>query len=281
MKIKTLSITFITSFLLVGSLTASKPRDPVSMIRAAPAVLVEKNTRAESYTCPVGTVLVSGNFCPQVEQPCLAYDERVRNVNGLAKCDRFGPSRCLSSTRRHMSFCIDIYEYPNIKGTLPTVMVSWNELKKNCESRGQRLCTDREWTFACEGEEMRPYPYGYVRDSTRCNIDNDWIAPDEKKLINPRTRKEEVARLDRRRLSGDMEVCVSVFGVHDMTGNVDEACLNESGQPYQTALKGGHSSIGARNRCRPTTLAHSEDYIGYSMGGRCCSETNKKEITNE
>ena len=41
---------------------------------------------------------------------------------------------------------------------------------KICQAQGKRLCTEREWNFACEGEEMRPYPYGWSREP-KCNQD--------------------------------------------------------------------------------------------------------------
>ncbi len=55
------------------------------------------------------------------------------------------------------------------------IYVSWYEAKSLCERSGKRLCTEEEWTFACEGEEATPYPYGYVRSDTKCVIDKPWF----------------------------------------------------------------------------------------------------------
>ena len=63
------------------------------------------------------------------------------------------------------SFCIDRYEYPNVKGQYPWVFVSWNEAAEVCERDGKRLCSETEWTFACEGEDAWPYPYGFERSA--------------------------------------------------------------------------------------------------------------------
>lgn len=66
--------------------------------------------------------------------------------------------------------CVDEYEYPNKAGEPPARLVSWRALKDACEAQGKRLCDEHEWTTACEGEEHLPYPYGWRRDNTACNI---------------------------------------------------------------------------------------------------------------
>lgn len=223
--------------------------------------------------CPETMAEVKGEYCPQVEQKCLLWDEKVVNVNGKVRCLQFQePSRCLSKTKKPLHFCIDTYEWPNKKDEIPTVMVSWHDMKKNCEAIGKRLCKDFEWEFACEGEAMLPYPYGYARGINVCNIDHQWIPFDEQKLSNPKTRTEEVNRLSQRTPSGSLLSCVSPFGVYDMTGNVDESVVNSSNNPYMSGEKGGHWAIGARNRCRPMTTIHNEFFAFYEIGGRCCKD---------
>jgi formylglycine-generating enzyme required for sulfatase activity len=71
--------------------------------------------------------------------------------------------------------------------------------------------------------------------------------------------------------SGTMPRCVSWAGVHDMTGNVDEWTVNETGQPFDSALKGGWWGP-IRGRCRPATTAHNEGFIYYQIGFRCCAD---------
>ena len=80
-----------------------------------------------------------------------------------------------------------------------------------------------------------------------------------------------VAWLDQRVSSGSMP-CISPYGVYDMTGNVDEWVINSSGHPYKSGLMGGHWVRGARNRCRPETVAHAESTVFYEIGGRCCKD---------
>jgi formylglycine-generating enzyme required for sulfatase activity len=99
--------------------------------------------------------------------------------------------------------------------------------------------------------------------------------PDESKWADPRTRAEEIVRLDQRDPSGARAACVSPYGVFDMTGNVDEWVVNENGspseKPYMSGLKGGYWGP-VRDRCRPMTTAHNEWHTGYQIGFRCCED---------
>ena len=47
-------------------------------------------------------------------------------------------------------YCIDIYEYPNIKGEYPLPAI-WTGSVKLCHKEGKRLCTQFEWQKACQG----------------------------------------------------------------------------------------------------------------------------------
>ncbi len=221
-----------------------------------------------SVSCPRGMVEVDGDYCSHVEQKCLRWldpEEKMR-------CAEFAPApeQCQGkSTHKH--FCIDQFEYPNEPGTKPIVLKTWYEAKNACTAQGKRLCGETEWTLACEGQERLPYPYGYARNAEACNIDKAHPDVDEKAIANPATRDAEVARLWQGEPSGAREACVSPFGVHDMTGNVDEWVVNESGHPYKSGLKGGYWGP-VRDRCRPMTIAHNEDFLFYQIGFRCCED---------
>lgn len=226
--------------------------------------------------CPPDMVDVEGSYCSNLETKCLHWlDPNNPGVNGPAQCAQFAtPSVCKGPVvKKH--FCIDRYEWPNKQGTIPQVYLSWNGVKESCEALGKRLCTESEWTLACEGPERKPYPYGYERDSAACNIDRTWIDPVSYRT-DPRDKKKyqyptPMSRLDQRVASGTRPGCVSDYGVYDMTGNVDEWVVNEGGRPFKSGLKGGHWAIGARNRCRPMTDAHNETFTFYETSGRCCS----------
>ena len=178
-------------------------------------------------------------------------------------------------SRKDMSFCIDKYEWPNKQGAYPWVMVTWDESQKLCESVGKRLCTEDEWTFACEGEEATPFPYGYTRNSQECNLDNQWKRYSQK-ILSQRGSQEcskELKRLWQGRRSGSAPQCASSFGVEDMNGSVDEWTVGtkRSQYPYDSVLKGGYWGP-VRTRCRPATRNHGPGHVFYQQGFRCCSD---------
>lgn len=224
--------------------------------------------------CPSSMQHVKGNYCPQVEQTCAEWADEDKSPTansgiGPLRCLRFSLSKCVSKERKPLNFCMDRYEWPNKKGELPPVGMTWHEAKRSCESVGKRLCTAQEWTFACEGEDVKPYMYGdgMTRDNTACNID--------KPSMDPSTPKSEWPKHYRAVPSGSMERCVSWAGVHDMSGNVDEWVLNEGGRtdgdPYFSGLKGGYWSK-VRARCRPMTTVHGPNFSFYQIGFRCCKD---------
>jgi len=239
------------------AVVAEPPAPPRRVVKAAPA-----------GTCPGGMVYVEGDECSEVEEPCLEWATELPGTE-VMRCLHFGPSRCTGKLT-HEKFCIDRYEYPNTRGALPWVMKSWEQATTLCAARGRRLCTGSEWTLACEGEERLPYPYGFDRDATACNIDRPLSGPFPR-WVERQPRGVDVSLVDWRAPSGEMDRCVSPYGVHDMTGNVDEWVVNESGHPYASGLKGGYWGP-VRDRCRPMTVAHDEKFTFYQIGFRCCAD---------
>ncbi len=218
-------------------------------------------------SCAAGMLEVEGDYCPYVEQKCLRWLDPETKM----RCAEFAPSTTCAGKTTHKKFCIDRYEYPNKPGEKPVIMKTWYEARDTCQSQGKRLCGESEWTLACEGQEHLPYPYGYQRNAEACNIDKPHPDVNEKALADPRLRDAEVERLWQGEPSGTREACVSPYGVHDMTGNVDEWVVNESGHPFKSGLKGGYWGP-VRTRCRPMTTAHNEEFSFYQIGFRCCSE---------
>jgi formylglycine-generating enzyme required for sulfatase activity len=139
--------------------------------------------------------------------------------------------------------------------------------------RAERLCTEAEWTFACEGEESAPFPYGYNRDSEACVIDRAWREVDERALV-PRESLRALAQIDRLwqgDTSGSHPWCRSVFGVYDMTGNVDEWTSSVRTGDRRSILKGGYWGP-VRTTCRASTRSHGEGFAFYQQGFRCCQD---------
>jgi Sulfatase-modifying factor enzyme 1 len=221
----------------------------------------ESSSEAGPGGCPPEMVLVEGQYCTEVRQDCLEWMEPPSNK--FARCAKFAPSECVGK-RVHQRFCVDRDEYAKPGDPLPEGNTSWTEAKATCEGEGKRLCLETEWQFACEGEEMLPYPYGLQRDASRCNHDRaDLLDPVSGKLR------------DYRMPASELQQCTSPFGVRNMTGNVDEWVVRDwTGGDFRSALKGGWW-MPARNRCRPATTAHNESYVDVQTGFRCCKDADQ------
>lgn len=261
---------------LVSFLSCSTKRHDISLTKDDYILVQQDITPLVEYNkpCPEDMVEVKGDFCPEVKQVCkrwLDTDTRPTANGGIGpmRCAEFSESTCLSKKRVPMHFCINRYESQNKEGEFPVVSMSWYEAKASCEGIGKRLCTADEWLFACEGPNVKPYPYGdgMHRDATVCNIDKSPMPPD-----TPRSQwKDHYKGV----ASGSMPNCVTWSGVYDSVGNVDEWVNNVGGSyehaPFISGLKGGYWSV-VRNRCRPMTNVHSPLHSYYQNGFRCCKD---------
>lgn len=257
---------------------------------SAPDGAASETLPGTSEGCPEDMVLARGDYCPNVEQLCLehheeyAKDEARKTRSGgppstvSERCLRYKePSRCLSEKKTPLHFCMDRYEWPNKKGELPALLVSWIDAKKTCEAAGKRLCTEAEFNFGCEGEAMLPYTYGYARDAQKCSIDKPYRKRQKKLLKYDRCMKNaackaELARLDQRLPAGSLPECVSPFGAYDLNGNINEWVVRPKQKyPNRSGLEGGWWGP-VRGRCRPTVGFHKEEDYGYEEGFRCCKD---------
>lgn len=218
--------------------------------------------------CPDDMLAVQGRYCNEVYEPCERWADNDRD-----QCLAFVQRPHCTGQRVAMSFCMDRYEWPNREGALPSVMVSYVEAEALCASRGRRLCTEDEWTFACSGEELLPYPYGRERSADACTIDLFARAPNKPLLHSSdrATREAEVERTYMATPSGSRPRCVSPFAVHDMTGNVDEWVRSTADWGQPSGLMGGFWGH-VRNRCRAVTRAHGPLFRYYQIGFRCCRD---------
>ena len=225
--------------------------------------------------CPPDMVHVQHNFCTDVDRKCIFTE--YNKPNRLTLCHEFEPgSTTCKGTRHPLSYCIDKYEYPNRQGGHPPWMVSWYDAEATCRSLGKRTCWDWEWVAACEGPDETPFPYGWKRDNTKCNIDNMWIDPRLSAAYSKDTdvALRELSRLDQSVPSGAMPECVSGYGVHDLTGNFDEwvtRAERDKQKSLWAGLKGGAWGH-VRNACRPMTTSHTPDFTYYFIAFRCCKD---------
>jgi formylglycine-generating enzyme len=157
-------------------------------------------------------------------------------------------------------------------------MNRFHQAQVKCAAVGKRLCTESEWTLACEGPEMKPFPYGFVRDTNKCHGDVSWDSPDMKKVAQ--RDPKELARLWKGVRSGSQPQCISDFGVADLPGNNDEVVASETTEgwrgKYDSVHTGGPWYKGVRNQCRPKIYTHDEGFYYYFLGFRCCAEPDGK-----
>ncbi len=228
-------------------------------------------------SCPDDMALVDGDYCTDVEQTC--EKQWFAKANNKHVCELFEPnSKCVGS-KIHKRYCMDKYEWPNKAGERPEVMNRFHQAEVKCAAVGKRMCSESEWTLACEGPDMKPFPYGYERDPLKCNGDNLWDNPNMK-LVEKRDATE-LARLWRGVRSGSQPECVSDYGIFDLPGNCDEVSMSEKtphGWPkFDSINTGGPWYSGVRNQCRPKIYTHGEDFYYYFLSFRCCSETDGKD----
>jgi hypothetical protein len=261
----------------------ARARAPKKTKRGAPTIPAASQPSPEQPTpCSDDMVLVEGDYCRAVEQRCLEYRKTKKGVEDHNRCIRYEQPSICTSTRapRKMRYCMDRYEYPNKKGALPITLVEWGDAQRVCEDAGKRLCTESEFTFACEGEEMRPYTTGFTREPDKCNIDKPYNTPRRPMLPSAqceanRACAAEMKRVDGRVPAGSLPDCVSPFGIHDLEGNANEWVSQPwKARSERAAIKGGWWGP-VRNRCRAITLSHGESYMGYEVGFRCCKDATR------
>lgn len=254
--------------------TASAPPPPTP-----PAPTSDPGAPAEPGACPEGMLLVDGDYCENLEVICVK--KYFAKENNLWVCEKVKkPTRCVGKTTPKR-FCIDRYEFPNRKGGRPMVMQNFYQAQMHCANRGKRVCTESEWTMACEGSERRPFPYGdgYTRDATKCHGDQPYGFPSKTKVTN--RDPVELERLWQGKVSGEMTECVSAYGVHDMNGNADELAASETKNAsakanFDNVTTGGPWYTGVRNMCRPKIYTHDESFAYYYLSWRCCAEADGK-----
>jgi len=184
-------------------------------------------------------------------------------------------------------FCIDKYEWPNKKGTKPSIAISAlpsrmtrakvpMDAKTLCNSVGKRLCMRQEWSSACSGPKKTTYTWGNEKPKRMkngkvikqvCNFDKYFRVVDEEKVF--RRDPEELKRLDQSEPSGHRKNCKSVYGAFDMNGNVEEWVKVSD---KKMCLAGGHSS--RLKSCRSMLCGHDPRWHYYSTGFRCCKDAS-------
>jgi hypothetical protein len=222
-------------------------------------------------------VLVSGRYCPFVAHRCekqLGVFVGGAPQDGPSRCARYADSLLCEGRPSLLHFCIDRFEYPNVEGVRPAVLVDFGQAEQACAVEGKTLCDAAEWAFACEGSRTWPYPHGLDRRSGACNIDRPQARPDAVGSRPADAAAADVAAMlghvDGRVPSGTRPRCTSPFGVADTTGNVAEWVHDPQADAALVALMGGHFGLGEAT-CRSRTRPGKRSFRSHRAGFRCCS----------
>lgn len=148
--------------------------------------------------------------------------------------------------RRHKvqlgPFRMDRQPFPNDPARPPLTGVTRDEAKRACAERGERLCTELEWEYACRGPESEPFPTGKAWDE-RC------------------TREPQA--------------CATAFDVlalgaahHEWTAS---DAVTESEKAFKAVVRGAPArAAGPAHRCAART-AVDPDSRSEDIAFRCCS----------
>ena len=196
--------------------------------------------------------------CP----PDMATINGGEFIMGSSDADRNELVELSARKKEGKTFCMDQYEYPNQRGSLPLRNVSWNEASDMCEKKNKRLCTEAEWERSCKGPWStmvnQQFPYGSTWRDNACNVKNFNSLKED--------REGEVTE------SGDYPDCSSSEGVYDLTGNLQEWTASKGREDSKYVIKGGSFKTPQfQSRCsfsRDETPLIKQDDIGF----RCCKD---------
>lgn len=163
----------------------------------------------------------------------------------------------------------------SVEGAIPQGYITGDQAEAACQNSGKRLCTSSEWLLACQGSQMRTYPYGNTEQVGVCNAararhpvieyfgtSEDWIWSElGNACINQ--LPDSLAK------TGEHTGCVTPEGAYDMVGNLHEWVADASG-----TFRGGFYVDTYRNGngCYYRTTAHNRQHWDYSTGFRCCAD---------
>lgn len=177
----------------------------------------------------------------------------------------------------------------SLANAVPQSNINQIQAKAACENAGKRLCTDEEWSRACQGAQGNLYPYGSTQDSSACNRrdssphvverlistnpeffpgllppSNGW---NRQPFMQHPAINQQSNTLTR---TGEKTACVTAERVYDLYGNVYEWTADPDG-----TFRGDYYQFTPRNPtnegCLNKVSGHAASYSDYSIGFRCCA----------
>jgi sulfatase modifying factor 1 len=262
-----------------------------------PAARADEPPKPPARRCPAEMVRVHGYCIDRWEsslvdvttgEPLSPYYAPVKNDLDAAyeywQSERFtlgdeaaqrAPLPELPAWQREHTFSPRAVSRP---GVVPQGYLSYYTAKKACTNAGKRLCTEKEWVTACEGERATKFPYGERYKVFACNVfrpyhpafvlhQNSSLGHRDPRL-NLVVEGEDDPLL---RATGATPSCVSRWGadvIYDMVGNVDEWVEGEK----RPTFVGGFYARSTTNGCEARVDSHAPQYYDYSLGTRCCAD---------
>jgi hypothetical protein len=183
---------------------------------------------------------------------------RVTNSAGVSATDTMRVIICPDDmvTVTGGKFCIDKYEWPNRRDSLPHANINWHNAQESCKSAGKRLCTETEWIRACRNDQTQKqagknaFPYGMEFDENKCNT-----------LGNVKSKNKFSA-------SGSFHECAGSLSVFDMSGNTAEWTL--SSDRTNASAFGGFYQSGANDSNCESRVSLDKNRSYFFTGFRCC-----------
>lgn len=214
-----------SSRISVEIVSPPKPPEPtvpegMVLIPAGEFQMGSNDPEAQNDEQPVHAVYIDAFFMDKYEVTNLEYQEFI-----LAN-PRWGKNRI--DSRFHDGDYLRLWrgdDYPGGRPNHPVESVSWYAAMAYASWVGKRLPTEAEWEYAARGGLAgKRFPWGDVIDTGKVNYDQN---------VNDTTAVGTYPP--------------NQYGLYDMTGNVDEWCLDEynedfySSSPRQNPISGANS----------------------------------------
>jgi hypothetical protein len=150
----------------------------------------------------------------------------------------------------------------SLPGLIPSGHLSWYRASRACAAQGKRLCTNMEYTGACDAGQSKTFPYGMAFVAGICN--------------DPFGGAGQVEA------SGTRQQCSAGNATYDMSGNLMEWLQNQSNGDPATRVTVGFGYAGilcdeSDDACVPyTEVSDGEDRIvEYLRCGRADDRTSR------